>query len=305
MTNSCQVLVWGHYFCDFIYTGLPEFPSIGTEIYSSGFEIRPGGCFTTALALHYLGVDSRWACDFGNDYLSQYVLTQARSAGLNDELFFLHDFPIRRITTVFSFPQDRAFTSFMDDCVQTKLDENLSQLHPAWLLLPHLHFGAETAELFTAARQAGVKIFMDCQHTDQTLDNPEVAAAIHQVDVFAPNLSEALQLTKSNDPKIAMEILSSQASMVVIKMGAVGAKAQSDGQVVHAPAIDVQVVDTTGAGDCFNVGFLYGLLQGYSLSDCLRCANICGGLSTRGPGSSAVPLKTEFDRRFIPVQDQL
>ena len=305
MTGPCQVLVWGHYFCDLIYTGLSEFPTLGKEIYSSGFEIRPGGCFTTTLALHRMGIGSRWACDFGNDFFSQFVLTQARSEGLNEELFLVHGFPVRRITTVFSFPEDRAFTSFMDECVQTPVQESLTRLRPEWLLLPHLHFGPTAASIFTAAHQAGVKIFMDCQHTDQAIDNPEVASAIRQVDVFAPNLPEALQLTNSSDPELAATILSSLAPLIVIKMGALGALAQRDRQVVHAPAIDVPVVDTTGAGDCFNVGFLYGLLHGFSLSDCLLSANICGGLSTQGPGSSAVPVKKEFDRRFQPNRDQM
>ena len=77
-TSRFQVLVWGVYFFDLIYTGLEEFPRFGREVYSRDFDFHPGGCFTTVLALNRLGVRTSWACDFGNDLFSQLVLDRAR-----------------------------------------------------------------------------------------------------------------------------------------------------------------------------------------------------------------------------------
>ena len=58
-------------------------------------------------------------------------------------------------------------------------------------------------------------------------------------------------------------------------------------RVVHVPAYPVQAVDTTGAGDSFNAGFLHRWLQGASLEDCLRLGAACGALSTRALGGTA------------------
>ena len=60
---------------------------------------------------------------------------------------------------------------------------------------------------------------------------------------------------------------------------------QSDRTVTASP-LNVEVVDTTGAGDSFNAGFLYGYLEGWSLEQSLRLACVCGSLSTRGAGGT-------------------
>ena len=76
----------------------------------------------------------------------------------------------------------------------------------------------------------------------------------------------------------------SLARQSVIKRGARGAMAIADGRVVRAPAIRVEVVDTTGAGDAFNGGFLAALLAGRRLAACLRAGVRLGSLSTRAAG---------------------
>jgi len=65
----------------------------------------------------------------------------------------------------------------------------------------------------------------------------------------------------------------------------------------HQPAFAVKVVDTTGAGDCFNAGFLYGYVKGLPLDACLRYGNICGGLSTTRRGCQAAPTAREIEQK--------
>jgi sugar/nucleoside kinase (ribokinase family) len=83
-----------------------------------------------------------------------------------------------------------------------------------------------------------------------------------------------------------MDVLAELCPLVVIKDGAQGAYAGARRHVTYASAIPVTPVDTTGAGDCFNAGFLAAWLDGLPLDECLRWGNVVGGLSTLSRGGS-------------------
>jgi sugar/nucleoside kinase (ribokinase family) len=74
---------------------------------------------------------------------------------------------------------------------------------------------------------------------------------------------------------------------IVAKLGRSGAMTRDGGKIVHVPAYPVEAVDTTGAGDSFNAGFLHRWLAGAEVVDCLRLGAACGALSTRGLGGTA------------------
>jgi sugar/nucleoside kinase (ribokinase family) len=287
VSSDYDILLWGIYFCDLIFTGLPEIPRLGAEIFSSGFDMAPGGPFTTTVAMHRLGLCVGWVCDFGNDFFSQYILGAAKCEGIDSSLFQIHPFPVRRVSAAFSFSHDRGFVSFMDDVEQTSAIPLIEKHRPRCVFLPHLHYGEVYTDLFVAARQHGAIIFMDCQCTDATLDTPGVVEALRVVDIFAPNEVEALQLTGAATVEHALARLAELTPLVVVKLGAEGAIAQADDRVIRSPAIRVKAVDTTGAGDCFNAGFLYGYLREAPLKACLQSGNICGGLSTTAVGGTA------------------
>jgi sugar/nucleoside kinase (ribokinase family) len=85
-----------------------------------------------------------------------------------------------------------------------------------------------------------------------------------------------------------LKVLKEWVNLVVVKDGARGAWVAHDDQVILSPGINAgAVVDTTGAGDCFNAGFLYGYVverSAHALS--ARYGNICGGLSVTGVGGA-------------------
>jgi sugar/nucleoside kinase (ribokinase family) len=76
---------------------------------------------------------------------------------------------------------------------------------------------------------------------------------------------------------------------VVVKRGSAGAAAVQGGKRYDIAAVPVEVLDTTGAGDCFNAGFVHTNLIGGQLPHCLDAAVACGASATTGPGSSAAP----------------
>jgi sugar/nucleoside kinase (ribokinase family) len=297
MSDPYDIILPGVYFCDLVFTGLPGMPSLGKEIFGSGFDMLPGGTFNVALALHRLGLRTGWAADFGSDFFSQFVLREARREGLDESLFRLYDSPLRSVTASLSFPEERAFISYVDSH-ETRLPlEEVLQYKPRCLLLPWLACDDHAIRLMQLARQQGTFIYMDCQSNEETLQDPCVVEAIRSVDVFAPNESEAQRLTGQATVEEALAYLSGLAPLVLVKLGKEGVIARQGEQVIMAPAIPVEVVDTTGAGDCFNAGFLYGHLNGKPLEACLQYGNICGGLSTTRRGCLAAPTASQVEEK--------
>jgi sugar/nucleoside kinase (ribokinase family) len=251
--------------------------------------MAPGGLFMTALAFRRLGLRAGWACDFGDDIFSRFVLDAAKREELDTSLFRLHPFPVRRISVALSFPHDRGFVSFMDDVPAPPPLPLIERHRPRCLLLPHLHYGAETIALSAEARRHGCLVYMDCQYTEATLATPGVVEALRAVDIFAPNAIEAIQLTGMATIDEALARLAELTPLVVITCGADGSVARSGKRTVRAPGLPITPIDTTGAGDCFNAGFICGYLRGEPLETCLRRGNICGGLATTARGLEGIP----------------
>jgi sugar/nucleoside kinase (ribokinase family) len=295
MSHDYDVLLLGGYFCDLIFTGLPEMPRLGAEVYGNAFDMVPGAAYTTALALRRLDMRTGWACDFGDDFFSQFVLDSARRVGLDSSMFRMHASPVRRVTAALSFPHERAFVSFADELASASPVPLIERHQPRVVLLSGLWYGPQQAEVCAAAHAVGALVYMDCQCSAATLTTPDLAEALRSVDIFAPNASEALQLTGAATVEAALAQLAALTPLVIIKCGADGALAQAGEDIAHAPSIHVDVFDTTGAGDCFNAGFLYGHLRGLPLETSLRCGNICGGLSTTARGGAAAPSAAQVD----------
>ena len=109
-----------------------------------------------------------------------------------------------------------------------------------------------------AVHASGGRVYADCQYVTTTLDEPGLTDLLRVIDIFAPNQSEAAQLTGSSDPQAAAAKLAEYCPMVIVKCGADGAFAQAGKKVWHSPALKVEVMDTTGAGDSIQCRFSCG-----------------------------------------------
>ncbi len=292
---ACDVLVFGDYFCDVIITGLKEIPRLGADTFGNSMEIAPGGAFILTVALHRLEVKVRWATQFGNDLFSRYVLEEAQNEGLDTSLFQYVASPRRSLSVSFSFEHDRGFISYIDPAPGGLPYAIVESQKPRWVVNAPFDGYEESLGFVDFVHQNGGCVFTDCQYITTTLDEPGLVDMLRAIDIFAPNLSEARQLTGESDPEKAAARLADYCPMVVVKCGAEGAYAVSGGRTWFSPSLKVDVVDTTGAGDSFNAGFLSARLKGEPIEVCLRYGNICGGLSTTQHGGA----------RAAPTLDQL
>ncbi|MDA1043729.1 MAG: carbohydrate kinase family protein [Verrucomicrobia bacterium] len=115
------------------------------------------------------------------------------------------------------------------------------------------------------------------------------------VDVFLPNEAEACAICKTDDARDAGERLSKLGPLTVIKMGERGACAFVRGKALHMPmpdGDDVTVVDSIGAGDSFDGGFLYAWLQNQDVETCLRAGIRCGRANVQGKGGFESQLRS-------------
>lgn len=93
-----------------------------------------------------------------------------------------------------------------------------------------------------------------------------------------------------------MDVLADLVDTVIIKRGSAGATAVQHGRRYDMASIPLAAVDTTGAGDCFNAGFIHARLTGHDLPRCLAAGVACGGAAITDLGSSAAPNLVEFQQ---------
>jgi sugar/nucleoside kinase (ribokinase family) len=127
----------------------------------------------------------------------------------------------------------------------------------------------------------------------------ELPDVLKHVDVFLPNEVELAAITGESDVVEALKSLGNGRTLTVAKLGSEGAMTYSNGSAVAHPAYRVQPVDTTGAGDSFNAGFLHSWLQREPLERALALGAACGALSTLSPGGSAGQPTLEQAEAFL------
>jgi sugar/nucleoside kinase (ribokinase family) len=287
--SAFDVVVIGEYYFDLIFRGLPGVPTIGTDIWAEEFDWLAGASFSTALALARLGTRAGWWCTFGNDIFSRMIIEEARREGMPTELFQMVDRPVRRVSAAFSLSHDRGFVSYSEEPERLMPREALRRLKPRVLLLQGFSLDAERQALIEEARSLGILVCSDCQHIDMTLDTPSMREALSRIDVFLPNAKEAMDLTGAADVDGALAALSPVCPTVVVKCGGDGAVAMHEGRRYAVPALPVEVFDTTGAGDCFNAGFVHGRLNEPDFEAALEIGVICGSLAVTGYGGRNLP----------------
>lgn len=159
---------------------------------------------------------------------------------------------------------------------------------------------APVAEAMRVAKQADVRVIFDLDVSPSFFaaanlgTQEELTAALKLVDVLKPCKAAAREMTgEDNYDKIAEGLLKLGPSVVAITMGTDGCLIATKEKKVHVPAFQVDVVDTTGAGDAFMGGLSYGLLQGWDLERVGLFANACAALCCTKVGARAMSKRDE------------
>ena len=284
--RKAPVLCVGRLYCDLIFSDLPRMPTLGTEVFSENFGAHAGGgAFITAAHLSQLGHGASLAAMLPASPFTDLMRPDLEAARLDLSLcasLSASDGP--QLTVAMAKDDDRSFLTRRAGPAFPDLTADALRK----LKIKHLHIG-EIASLVAhpgvieIARSVGATISVDCGWEDD-FDLGALRPLVRCVDVFLPNETEMEAL-------LALGIEASVAPLTVVKMGSQGAMAVTADQTVSAPAQKTDVVDTTGAGDAFNAGFLSAWLSGASLQKCLEAGNMRGALAVKSVGGFSPALK--------------
>ncbi|MDG1457766.1 MAG: carbohydrate kinase family protein [Pseudoprimorskyibacter sp.] len=274
-----SVLAVGRLYCDFIFTGLPRMPTLGTEVFADSFGAHAGGgAFITAAHLSQLGHASFLAAMLPqapyNDLMQSDLTTSnvdlSMCASLSNE-----DGP--QMTVAMVSDSDRSFLTHRAGPAFPKISVNDIKKHD----VRHIHIGEITSlianpDIIDMAHSLGITISTDCGWDDD-FDARQLQPFLGKIDLFLPNQTEMDELQNTC-------IGDKLASITVVKRGDQGATLFAPGQTLNMPAFLTEVIDTTGAGDAFNAGFLSMWLEGASHETSLKAGNQRGALSVRTRG---------------------
>jgi sugar/nucleoside kinase (ribokinase family) len=154
-------------------------------------------------------------------------------------------------------------------------------------------------DILKAAKALGMTISLDTNWDPDEIWDGGIRDVLPYVDIFLPNENELMYVTGRDNVQDALRYAGEIVPTIAVKCGGDGAYAYCKGEIHKCKAMDVQVVDTVGAGDSFNGGFIYGFLSGLSIPDCLKAAVTCGSLNVRyNGGTKGQPLLEDLVRQM-------
>jgi sugar/nucleoside kinase (ribokinase family) len=294
---------------DLILYGLPEVIPLDREILASNFELTLGS--SSAILAHnlsLLGVRTGFITRAGGDEMGRIAMERLAESQVDlsraivsdggsktGVTILLHHGATRRILT---YPG----IMFEMTCADLDLEYLCSARHfhvSSLYLQQGLHAGLP--DLFRTLKQRGLTISLDTNDDPDDRWDGVLDELLPYVDLLLPNEGEIRRIAGRETVEAALDVLGPQVPLIAVKCGPRGALIQQGSKRMSIPPVHVTPVDTIGAGDSFNSGFLSAWLRGADPEACGRAGNITGALSTLRPGGTEAfrdrALREEFLRQ--------
>ena len=289
-----KLLVVGEINVDLVLQGYHEFPSPGKEVLVDDFSMVLGSASAIcAMGLARLGDPVAFLGKVGDDPWGRFCVEAMRERRIDVSRVVVDARLKTGVTVAITSSSDRALVSFLGSIsALVGADVPPTVFHS----FDHLHISSYFMQerlrpairgLFAEARRLGLTTSLDPGYDPSETWGRDLRDTLAEVDVFFPNEVELRALSGSDDPEEGLRRLQNGRTRVVAKLGALGAMTFDHEVAVRVPALPVKTLDTTGAGDSFNAGFLHAWLRGEPLLSCLRLGGACGALSTQGLGGTA------------------
>lgn len=288
-----RVLVVGEINVDLILQGANALPTPGKEVLVDDVVLTLGSASAIcAMGLARLGTPVAFLGKVGTDPWGEFCVDAMRAAAI-DVSRVIGDAKIKTgVTVSVTSPRDRALVSYLGSIRALRAEDVPEKAFPGF---DHLHVSSYFLQeglrpgirgLFARAHAAGLTTSLDPGFDPSERWDPDIVATLAETDLFFPNEVELRAIAGRDDIADALRRLENGRTRVVAKLGAQGCMVLEAGEPLTVPAYRTDPVDTTGAGDSFDAGFLHAWLRGMSMLDALHWGAACGSLSTRGLGGT-------------------
>lgn len=288
MMQPPSVICAGILVADLFVPPLERLPGGGDLVVTEDFLVQPGGCAAnTAISLAKLGVAVGVAGKVGKDLFGDAVEQALQTGGVRtDALRRSSSHGTSKTVILPVIGEDRRYIHTIGANADFTVDDIAFPLATqarvfalgGYFVLPRLD-PQRFVDLLDGLRKNGVRTMFDVVVPNNT-NHPtleDLRPILPFIDVFVPNIEEAAMLTGETQPGKQAELFArAGCDIAIITRGKEGALLMSAGEMLEVPAFPVEVVDVSGAGDAFIAGFIVGLLENWSLADCLRFASAMG-----------------------------
>lgn len=309
--NPEQLVCAGEFFTDLIFSDLEELPILGQEVKTDDFTISiGGGAAITATAAALLGRPTELVTVWGSSALDGEARNRLADSGVSCSGAQLREDLVSGVTVAVSTREDRYFLTYpgASRAVEQHLlkERTLERMGRSG----HIHFALTPSSWspFRGAvrrlRAGGSTVSWDLGWDPAAGGSRAFRDLCRELDLVFLNEVEACKYAGARSDREALAYFAHPDNTVVIKQGAAGAVVSHNAsQPVRKDAIEVDAIESTGAGDAFNGGFLHAWMAGKAADEALLAGNVCGGLSTRSPGGvNALPSRSEFDHQLGRVE---
>ena len=261
---------------------MPTLEKILNQVSNAPIEVPGGSACNTAVGVGQLNGRSRFVGKRGNDDLGQFFENALVERGV-EPFLMASDLPTGRVLSIITPDAQRTMITYLGASADTRPEEITTQcfrdsavVHMEGYLLFNPDLMAASLK---AAKQAGARVSLDLASFTVVEQSKAILEDIirHDVDILIANEDEARAYTGLKDETRALARLARHVEIAVLKVGARGSFIQAGDRVCRIPAQGSgYAVDTTGAGDLWASGFLYGLVNGYAHEKSGRLASACG-----------------------------
>jgi ribokinase len=301
MNGNCLVI--GDLNVDIIVADINRPLKKGSEVIAKNHLLDiggSGGIFSAVLS--ELGIKTYIISKISNDTFGNYLIKRLGRHGVGVDKILIKESNSTGITISLTYAEDKMQVSSVGmvkkfnigDIVFEGL-ENIAHVHfSSYYMMESLQDDYIKIISTIKKKYGNITFSMDTNDDPSGEWNNKIYEILPHIDVFLINKKEALMITKKNNINDALEKLSKIVKTIVIKLGVEGYIAKHNGNIYSGDSLNADFKDSTGAGDNFDAGFIYGFLNNMEPEKSLYIGNICGAKSVEYLGGSGT--KEKFDK---------